>query len=436
MSAPLTLVDCGYRAGVLCTHADCVQRQAHPQQQQQHLLPRFDDAPIMAAPSHDDEKQAHQAPVPFRLVDCVQPGARAGITVCNHSECIERHDLLHPKPVAIQAPPFNGPLLVLPGAAAPEPPQLATASSSSLASRPIVAEKPLTLDPDVCVDQAAAEELTCAICTEICHQPLSLSCPHLYCEACLRAQPDPLNCPQCRTPLDLKDAVVNQFVVNRIENMQITCPKQVDRCIVKLTPGKDYRNIKAHVCELRPLTAVEIELQTAKEDVKTLRKLADELEKDGDALKHRNALLETQFKKSIEDTQEVEQQNEEYEKRIDDQERRLTECHQQAERQSKTIAAAQQMLQNQAGEIARLTAQVANLTAAAQAHHPFALSLPAGTVQLNVYFPGNHAAWTPSRVYRDQQLISLVNHPNMSGHRAYPMGMLKFWTGNGKDNSQ
>jgi hypothetical protein len=162
-----------------------------------------------------------------------------------------------------------------------------TSSSSASTSSSAPAATSVSLDPSIFIDQREAAAVTCAICTDICVQPLSLPCSHLFCESCLRSLPVPRTCPQCRISLDLTSAVVNQFVVSRIENMQITCPLQVDGCIAKLTPGKDHRNIRSHVCEMKPLTAADIDVVAMFHEVKALRQKVQSVEKERDELKTR-----------------------------------------------------------------------------------------------------------------------------------------------------
>lgn len=107
---------------------------------------------------------------------------------------------------------------------------------------------PLTLNPMVFLDRAEALQLTCGICFNVCVRPLTLKCPHLYCETCLQTTA-PRRCPDrtCRRRIRLP-CIVNQLAVRRIELAEITCPFMNVACTTVLTPGRDQLHIQAHIC--------------------------------------------------------------------------------------------------------------------------------------------------------------------------------------------
>ena len=220
MSAPPRLLKlCGARdGGMQCAASTC--KKAHPAGRiafpQQAATPRH----LWADPA--------AAEVPGRA-----PGA--GMSFRSHA----------PSSASVVAAPFAASMA---GASAGAPSASPASSSAASGSALFL----LDLDPALFVDRSAADQLTCAICLNVCHQPLSLPCSHLFCRACLTAlPPSQRHCPECRVPFQLGACIVNAFAVKQIENMQMRCKHHNKGCAVTITLGKDGRTMHKHNDECR-----------------------------------------------------------------------------------------------------------------------------------------------------------------------------------------
>ncbi|XP_009628539.1 uncharacterized protein [Nicotiana tomentosiformis] len=79
----------------------------------------------------------------------------------------------------------------------------------------------------LCMDRLR-EELSCAICLEICYEPSTTSCGHSFCEKCLRSAADicGTRCPKCRQLISNGNScTVNTGLWNTI---QLLFPKEVE----------------------------------------------------------------------------------------------------------------------------------------------------------------------------------------------------------------
>ncbi|GMI67091.1 hypothetical protein HRI_000378400 [Hibiscus trionum] len=77
-----------------------------------------------------------------------------------------------------------------------------------------------------CVDKLR-EELSCAICLDICFEPITTPCGHSFCKKCLRSAADKCGnrCPKCRQPISNGiSCSVNTVLWNTI---QLLFPKEV-----------------------------------------------------------------------------------------------------------------------------------------------------------------------------------------------------------------
>ncbi|XP_073119828.1 uncharacterized protein [Henckelia pumila] len=78
-----------------------------------------------------------------------------------------------------------------------------------------------------CLDQLR-EELSCAICLEICYEPSTTPCGHSFCKQCLRSAADKCGkrCPKCRQLIsNWRYCTVNTVLWNTI---QLLFPKEVE----------------------------------------------------------------------------------------------------------------------------------------------------------------------------------------------------------------
>ncbi|CAM6118433.1 unnamed protein product [Calypogeia fissa] len=88
-------------------------------------------------------------------------------------------------------------------------------------------EKERTPTKPFCMDQLR-EELSCAVCLDICFEPSTISCGHSFCGTCLQSvlQKCGPRCPKCRQPLRseaLRSCKINTVLWNTI---QILFPKE------------------------------------------------------------------------------------------------------------------------------------------------------------------------------------------------------------------
>ncbi|CAN0924543.1 E3 ubiquitin-protein ligase RNF168, partial [Linum grandiflorum] len=87
-----------------------------------------------------------------------------------------------------------------------------------------------------CLDKLR-EELSCAICLEICFEPSTTSCGHSFCKKCLRSAADKCGkkCPKCRQLISNgRSCTVNTVLWNTI---QLLFPKEVEAR--KVAEGKE-----------------------------------------------------------------------------------------------------------------------------------------------------------------------------------------------------
>ncbi|KAL7190276.1 hypothetical protein ACSBR2_022536 [Camellia fascicularis] len=99
-----------------------------------------------------------------------------------------------------------------------------------------------------CMDRLR-EELSCAICLEICFEPSTTPCGHSFCKKCLRSAADKCGkrCPKCRQLIgNGRSCTVNTVLWNTI---QLLFPQEVEAR--KAAGGLNHRESEHQSCERR-----------------------------------------------------------------------------------------------------------------------------------------------------------------------------------------
>lgn len=70
------------------------------------------------------------------------------------------------------------------------------------------------------------EDLTCAICCDLFHEPVMLACMHHFCKPCIsrywRTTHGPVTCPQCRREFSCRQFQTNFLVAAMVEKVRAT----------------------------------------------------------------------------------------------------------------------------------------------------------------------------------------------------------------------
>ncbi|KAH9301276.1 hypothetical protein KI387_012859 [Taxus chinensis] len=127
------------------------------------------------------------------------------------------------------AQPNNQKKAQQPGDTKPSPDRSTKGSSKSAELSPTKSEKGSS--GPACWQQLS-EELSCAVCLDICFEPSTTSCGHSFCKMCLENVIEKCGprCPKCRQPLkgDFKACPINTVLWNTV---QLLFPKEVAETI-------------------------------------------------------------------------------------------------------------------------------------------------------------------------------------------------------------
>ncbi|XP_031403894.1 E3 ubiquitin-protein ligase RNF168-like [Punica granatum] len=94
--------------------------------------------------------------------------------------------------------------------------EIKTRGNEPLENRPTDSAAPAA--PLPCLDRLR-EELSCAICLEICYEPSTTACGHSFCKKCLRSAAEKCGkrCPKCRQLISARSCTVNTVLWNTIQ---------------------------------------------------------------------------------------------------------------------------------------------------------------------------------------------------------------------------